>query len=517
MEKKKAKSTTTSKKTTASAKAKTVVKANVEKEEVKEVVTKAETKKKTNGIFLVLGAVILLVTILTWVIKSGTWNYANDGGALATFTYNEEVAGQGINEVFLAIYYAINYYLIQLVFLGVLGLFYGVISKTKGYKVMIKKIASLFKKNEMLFLLIVSFFIALFTSFTTQPIVVLAFIPMLYSVAKELKINKVSAMLSTYGALAVGLMGLTFGSYGIYYAMTNMNLQFGDGILYRIIILVVSYLLLNVFTLIFNKSKDAKNAEITEDNFELVEDESKASAVPYFIIFAVLLVFAILGYIGWDSAFKLDIFTNFHEWLTTKIVVGNNEFPIIGKILGNVTAFGTWDPYIISYIMIIIMIIVTIFSKTKFNDVVENALSGLKKMAKPILLVTLAYTVFVLCYWSGITNTIVNFFNGGDKLNPYFLGIGNSIANFLHVDVEYTGFALSQFYVTKFSSNASQVLAIMTATSGFVTLFAPTSVFMLIGLSLSELSYKDWLKAIWKFLVALAIVLALVFTIITMI
>ena len=519
MEKKKAKSTTSSKKTATSAKTKKVVKAKVEKEAkvVEKEVTKAETKKSNHGTFIVLGIVILAVTILTWIIKGGTWTYGSEGGALATFTANEEVTSQGINEVFLAIYYAINYYLIQLVFLGILGIFYGVVSKTKGYKVMIKKIASLFKKNEMLFILLTSLLIAVFTSFTTQPIVVLAFVPMLYSVAKELKVNKVSAMLSTYGALAVGLMGVTYGSYGLYYAMQSMKLEIGDGILFRAIILVIGYLVLNVFTLIFNKSKSSKKAELVEDNFELVDDESKGKAIPYIILFAVLFVFAILGYIGWDSAFKIDIFTNFHEWLTTKVVIGQNEFPIFAKVLGNIGAFGTWDPFVMGYLMLIALIPVAIFSKVKFNQTCDNALAGLKKMAKPIVLVSLAYTVFVLCYWSGITTSIVNFFNSGDKFNPYLLGLGNSIADFLHVDVEYTGFALSQFYATKFADSTNLIVAIMTATSGFTALFVPTSVFMLIGLSLSDLSYKDWFKAIWKFVLALAIVLCVLFTIFTFI
>ena len=512
MEKKKnsSKKTTTSKKT-ASAK---IVKAETKEEVVKDV-AKVETKKSNHGTFKVLAIVILVVALLTWFIKSGTWSYnANDAGqTVATFTANEEPVRTGINELFLAVYYAINYYLIQIVFLAILGIFYGVISRTKGYKVMVKKTASLFKKKETLFMIITSLLIALLASFTTQPIVALIFIPMLYSVAKELKINKVSAMLATYGALAVGVMGVTFGTYGINYGAQNLGLEIANGVGYRAVILVLGYLLLNGFIVFFNKK--TKKAELVEDNFELADDESKGKAWPYFLIFGLLLVFAILGYVAWQSSFNIDVFNNFHEWLTTKVVIGEKQTPIIAQILGNVTAFGTWDPYTISYIMIIIVIFVKFFARIKWDDVCEYAVAGLKKVAKPIVLITMAYTIFVIIYWSGITTPIVDFLNKGDAFNPYLSGLGNAIADFLHVDVEYTGFALGQFYATKFASNTEQIMAIMSATSGLVAFIAPTSVFMLIGLSMSKLSYKDYFKAIWKFLAALVVVLLIIFTVIT--
>lgn len=510
MEKKK----TTSSKKTASAKTTKVIKAETKKEVVKEV-AKVETKKSNHGTFKVLAIVILVVALLTWFITSGTWTYdANDAGqTIANFKANEEPVRTGINELFLAGYYAVNYYLIQIVFLGVLGIFYGVISKTKGYKVMVKKIASLFKKKDTLFVLITSLLIALFASFVTQPIVALIFIPMLYSVAKELKINKVSAMLATYGALAVGIMGVTFGTYGINYAAQNMGLEVTSGIAYRVVILVLGYLLLNGFIVFFNKKN--KKAELVEDNFELVDDESKGKAWPYFLIFGILLVVAVLGYVAWSTSFNITVFNDFHEWLTTKVVIGEKQTPILAQILGNVTAFGTWDPYTISYIMIIIIVFVKFFARIKWNDVCDYALCGLKKVAKPVVLITMAYTVFVIVYWSGITNVIVDFFNKGEAFNPYLSGLGNAIADFLHVDVEYTGFALGQFYATKFAANTEQIMAMMSATSGLVAFFAPTSVFMLVGLSLSDLSYKDYFKSIWKFLLAFVIVLILIFTVIT--
>jgi len=517
MEKKKAKSATKTKKASAVVSKKVVTKAKVKNEVEKVVEPKVEkniTKKSNHDIFKVLAVVIIVVALLTWFIKGGSWTYQDDtGAAVVEYVANDEATRTGINELFLSTYYAINYYLIQLVFLAVIGLFYGVVSKTKGYKLMVKKTANLFKGKELVFTLVTSFIIALFASVTTQPIVILMFIPLIYSIAKELKLNKISTMLMTFGALSIGLMGLTYGSYGLNYAASYMELEATAGILNRFIILLAGYLFLNLFLVVFNKKNS--NLEVTEDVFELTEEsESKVKAWPYIVMFAVLFVFMILGYIGYSSVFELDVFTNFHTWLSEELTFGKDSLPVVYLILGNITEFGTWDPFTMTYIMLIMVIITKFVEKISWDQVLDNALDGLKKMAKPIALIAVAYSVFVLCYWSGITSAIINFFNSGDGFNPYFTALGNAIADFLHIDVEYTGFAFGTFYAAKYAEYSEQILAIISATSGFTALFVPTSIFVLTGLSFSNLSYKDYLKSTWKFLVGLAIILCVIFTII---
>ena len=512
MDKKKSKNTKVSKKSTSKeVKEKAIaVETKVEKA-VEKVIEKHETKKRDHSTFIVLGLVILVVAVLTWFVKGGQWDYT-DASAIS-YAANETATKTGIHELFLSLYYGINYYLIQLVFLALLGVFYGVVAKTNGYKAMVKKIASIFKGKETVFTLITTLLIAVLTSVTTQPLVVLTFIPLIFSIAKELKMSKVSTMLTTFGALAVGLMGLTIGTFGSYYASNYLGIDILEGLVYRIVVLVIGYLGLNIFMLLFNK-KNTKLAEVSEV-FEESDEDKNAKAWPYFLLFGLLFVVVVLGYIGWSSVLSIDVFDNFHEWLTTKIVVGKDELPIFGDILGKITAFGTWDPFVINYIMIIILVFVKIFNHIKLDELLNNALEGLKKMAKPIALVAMAYSIFVLCYWSGITNTIVNLFNNGSSFNPYMTALGNTIADFLHVDVEYTGFAFGAFYAAKYPDFLQQVLLVFTTTSGLVALCAPTSVFMLIGLSFADLSYKDYMKAIWKFVLATVVVLALILTVVT--
>lgn len=497
MEKKKSKSkSTTVKAATVKEVKEEVVVENVKKGE------KIETKKSNFSLIKLLCIVLLVVAVLTWIIPGGTF----DG---ATFSQGT-VTRTGIHELFLSCYYAINYYLVQILFIVALGIFYGVISKTKGYKALVLKASDKWKGKETLFILIHSLFIAILASILTQPLVVVVFIPLFYSIAKELKLSKLITILMTFGALSIGVMGSTYSGYGINYLAQGLDIKIAENIGTRLVILVVGYFVLNIFMLILNKKKD--NAEVVNEIFVSSDDKS-GKAWPYLLMFIIIFVFVVLGYVGYSTIFEIDTFTKFNTWLTTEVVIGDQ--PIFGYLLGAIGEFGTWDLFVLGYILMIILVFVKFFAHIKWNDLFEHALDGLKVIIKPVVLMTLAYAVFVLCYWTGMTNTITNWIcNLSDKFNPYLHAISDGIASLLHVDYEYSGFALVGYYGAKYADYGSQMITMMTAMNGFMSLIAPTSLFMLIGLSLSDMSYGKWIKNIWKFLLALLLVLLLIFTVI---
>ncbi len=516
MEKKSSKKTTSkSKSTTAKKTTKNVSKVDVVKEEkvVKEdrIVESSNSKKEKKGLglFLPLFLTLVIVSVISWFITSGVFNGAE-------FTGGTKPVRIGISNFFESILAGMNgVYQSQVIFLAMVGIFYGIVSKTDSYKAMISKFAKSFVNKKNAFMLIVSALITLLASFLTQPLVLVLFVPMIYSIAKELKLNKVSSMLITFGALCVGIMGSTFGGFGIDYLTQNLNITIKDGVIYRFIILLIGYFLINGFVLLFNKKN--KNSELVEDNFTEVK-ETKAKAWPMITLFAGLFVLVILGFIAYKTVFDISVFNDFHEWLTTKVVVGEgeNEVAVFGALLGSAAApFGSWDLYNLSYVLFIILIFVKFIAKIKFSELFDNALDGLKVMAKPMILVTFAYALFVITYNnnSPLTSNIINALNQGEKFSPYLNALTGFIGAFLHVDFEYSGFLLGGLYAAKYASSSNQIVAIASSMNGFASLFVPTSVLMLTGLSMTNLSYKSWLKAIWKFLIALLIVLLLIFTI----
>ena len=53
----------------------------------------------------------------------------------------------------------------------------------------------------------------------------------------------------------------------------------------------------------------------------------------------------------------------------------------------------------------------------------------------------------------------------------------------------------------------------MTSVNGLVSLVAPTSVLLVTGLSMYDVSYKEWLKNIWKIAVILLVLLLILFAV----
>ena len=148
-------------------------------------------------------------------------------------------------------------------------------------------------------------------------------------------------------------------------------------------------------------------------------------------------------------------------------------------------------------------------------------------MFKPALYIMFAYAMFVVSYTSGFTTYIIDWLSSIGKtvtdatttyvFNPFTNALANGISQILHVDFGYTGFVAAPMYVARFPEYATTIMAIMIAMNGFVSFFAPTSVVLLVGLSMYNVSYKEWLKYIWKFVLILLFVLLALFALMTFI
>ena len=512
MEKKKEKKKSSTKTTKTNQSVKEDVVVSVETKEVsKPEAAKKETKPKkiSHFLFKALAISILVAVVISWIIPAGTFSGSN----LTT----TEPARTGINELFLSMFYASNYYLLQVVFILVLGLFYGVISKTNGYKKLVENSAKFWSKTssrKKVFPIIVTLLIALFVSMATQSFPILLFIPFIISVASRLGYGKLNSVLMTFGAMIMGLVGQTTSTLGLDYLESTMGVKITTNLLVRYGILILAVIGLNAIIFLIKKKNSKVNEEEVIDLVPLTGDATKGKAKPYLFMFIVLLAFCILGYMPWNSAFGIDVFDTFHTWLTTKvtITVGGNSHAIFGYILGKINAFGSWDIYTICYIAMIILIFVKIFSKIKFDELLEAAVEGMKKTLKPALFVVLAYSMFVISYWSGFTNTIVDKIIG-TNFNVFSATVANALASFFHVDFGYSGFTLGAVYAARFAGYTGTMLVIMTSINGLVALVAPTSVLLVTGLSMYDVSYKKWLKNIWKLVVGLLVILLLIFVI----
>lgn len=455
---------------------------------------------------------VLVTIVLTWIIPAGSLS----GG-----TYIKSgLVRQGLADILLSGVYSVNFFIQQLMFILFVGIFYGVLSHISGYKAIVSKIADKFKGKEKIFVIGSSLLVALLTSILTQTYAILIFIPFIINIASKMKIDKITAFLCTFGSMLIGILGATYGSEGFvyfinylnYYQSVSITVQIGI----RFGIFALAFLLFNFFTIRHMNASDSKKKEEQIEDLFLVEEENnkKVKVWPMALFLSFIALFAILGYVNWSDNFGITIFTKFHTWLT-ELAIG--DYTILAYILGNnATTLGAWDLYTITIVMAIVLFLSIIIYGIKFDDVIDNALEGLKKLIKPLFLLMLIYVVFVMVYWSPFTVTICNWItNLVDGFNPFLATISAAISSLFHVDFGFAGYALGDILTTTYGTYSNIGILIYVTIHGLIQFVAPTSAILFIGLSYLDIPYKKWLKYIWQFALLMLVLLLIIFVLLT--
>ena len=459
--------------------------------------------KENDLVKFVLIAIVLTI-VLTWIIPTGSYNGAE-------FVKNE-VTRTGINEIALSNVYAVSFFLQQIIYVLVLGAFYGVISKTNGYKELVVKCAKFVKGKEVPVVLIVSALIAIFVSLTAQVFISMLAIPFIITVLLNAKLDKKTAFIATFGSIFVGMIGATYGTEGLYYFNYYMNGDIAKGLKLRFALLCVAYVLFSIFNIShIKKAAKSKNIDETKDDSFAIENSTKKNVKvwPIAILLLIVCVFAVLGYVRWEEHYKITAFTKFHEWFVG-LKIG--KFAVGTSIFGKVTAFGTWELYSIFGVLLVVAILSSILYKLSFDDVIDGVINGVSKMVKPVILMVLAYSIFVIVYWSPIVPTITHAILSG-KFNAIKTAFAALISSFFTADFGYVGYTVGQYLSAAYTNSLDKIFVIYPSMHGLIQMFSPTSVILLAGLAYSKVSYKEWFKQIWKFVLAMLIISLIIFAI----
>lgn len=467
---------------------------------------KAEAAEKKNGLFLAVAIVFILAVVLTWIIKGGSFQ----GAEFVKADYTR----LGLHEIFTVPFYSVYYFVIQIVLLFAIAMFYGVVSKTSGYKSLVSKFAKFLKGKEIAFALVTSLLVAIFTAFSSQWLVVLIFMPLLISICAELKMDKIAAFSLSFGSILVGVLGATYGtevvSFFVYYAGSKLT----DLMVAKWIIFAIAYIGFNAFTVLRLISvKKNKNALELVDPLANDVEVKKASTWPMIVLFAVLFVIMVLGFVNWNSIHETKIFTD----LLTKIneVHIGKDFFIFKYLLGNVAAFGAFALEASIVLLSIATIIVTIVYGVKIDELFENMIDGIKAFIKPILLVPFAYCVFIVVYMSPFIPTITNAItDANSKLAPFLVSVVGMITSLFNVDYGFTAYNIGGFFASIFPKDVSAVSLVFTSMYGLMMFVLPTSIGLIFGLQYVGISYKTWLKHIWKFALPMFVILEIIYFII---
>ena len=464
--------------------------------------------KKHNALKIVV-ITLLLFVLLTWILPCATYQteYTEIGryqvGLFDLLSYQSTVFG---------------YFGYVALFVLVVGGFYGVLYKTGAYRKLLDSLCKKFKGKEVICLIIIMALFAILTSFAGLQLALLMLFPFVISLVLMMGYNKSAAVAVTAGSVAVGLMGTTFAYNTTQILQQYLSVELTDLIWAKIILLVLGIVLLSLFVFKFGKKESTKKCEDKEDFIpEEVKSKEKKRVWPLVVILDLILLVTILGFISWNGAFEITLFDDVTTAVTEFELFG---FPIFGKLLGAVQAFGYWTLVDLITLMLIAIVIVKFVYKIKWDEVFDGFAKGAKKALLPALLVVLIYTCLVLTTYDPYQLVIYKFILGLTKgFNIFTTGLVILISSIFNGDPLYAFYSVLPYFVSVVTdtNNYQLVALIFQAIYGIVTLVAPTSIPLMLTLAYTKVPYGSWLKYIWKLLVALLVVAFIIFTVILLI
>lgn len=467
-------------------------------------------KSKKHDLFKWISLFILLAVALTWIFGYGYFS-------------GTDFQSYGINRLSFTdfggnlLYYTLNFAFDKFFLLIAIGCFYAVLARCAGYNKLVTNLAKKLKGKEIITIIISSLLFTAMGSLLGQNFVALIFVPFVISVLLAMNLDKLLAFSTTFGGVLIGMLGTTYGGEGAYWFNYYTNTVATDSMLYRLLVLVVAFMLMNFFNILHTKKilKNKTNNEVNVDPFISEKTNNKAKSWPYIIVLALVFVFVILGFVEWEADFNITCFTKFHEWL---MGISIGTFPVFSTIIGTLgakTGFGAWTLYQIGTILLIISLIIGLVARIKLDNLVDTFADGIKKMAKPLGLFIGVYMLMIVVYLCPFIPYITNLlFKNITKLNPFITTFVALIANTFCTDFGFGGFLTASYLTAAFPDSSMLIQLIYTTMYGFVQLFVPTGAILLIGLSYLGISYKEWMKYIWIFAVSLLVILLVLFTVV---
>lgn len=448
---------------------------------------------KKNTILKALGIMFLLFIVLSWIIPTG---YFSNGGYV-----KDVISPVGIFDIILYPLILVTSSLFVLTFINfiLIGAFYGILNKTHAYPKLLDNMSKKLKGRETLILILTTIFFTIMSSITGLEFSLFILVPFCGTLLLLIGYNKITTMLATVGGILVGNMASTYGvgvAGYVRYLTENINLN----IIFRIILLIISTIILIIFTI-----KKSKNKETRKDIMLYKKTTKKANTTPLVIILVLTFIFVIVGMYDWTNILGIKLFDNIHSAVTGFKI---NEYPLFDNLIGSMPAIGAWSHYELGLTLVIMSFITGLVYKLKFSEMIEGAKDGIKEIL-PVALIALAANILLLLMnvdSNGYTfyNTIINQIIGG-KFAIVPFSFATAIGSLLYNDFSYLLSSLYGAFVNMNDKYAT--IGFITQTiHGLVQLIAPTSVFLVAGLTYFKVPYTKWLKEVWKLILCLLVI-----------
>lgn len=463
---------------------------------------------KKNDILKTLFILVLITIGLTWFIGVGSYQ-------------NGEFSAQstvplGFLDIIRLPFTTFSNFIHYGIIVLLVGAFYGVFNKTGIYSSIVGKITT---KNSKGFLIFTMILFILLASLVGGDFLLFILVPFFVTILLAFSYDKITALAATIGAILVGNLGATYNHVINATSKYYFGVSIHNEILTKVIFLFIISFLFVLFVLKFADKKSKQESKKGEIPLYIKENKSNKNKFPFVFVAVLSFLFLAIATFNWYISFGTEVFYELHDSFKNITV---NGYPLFSNIIGSSNVIGNWGIYDFSIILVILILLVSWLYSLKKEEIIDGILNGIKATWKPAVYVVLANIVLVA----------INMNQGSGTNILYTIGdfVINLSTNFSIVTMSLVSL-IGTFFLPDFI-NYSSIISTITLSSfnneifypimPFITQFVhgimmfilPTSMLLVAGLGYLNISLKEWLSYIWKYLLIITFISIIVLIII---
>ncbi len=489
--------------------------------------------------------IIAVMAALTWIIPSGQYKVTDGEDATpiagtyqqvdkSTTTVDAETGEktttdvrQGLWEVLQAPIKGFLDASDVVIFVLVIGGFLAVQAKTGALDAGLGKvIRKLRGKEKMIIPILMTLFAIGGTTYGMQEETI-AFYPLIIPLVVAAGYNGMTAVMVIVFGSIIGVIGSTVNPFSTGIASGFAGVSIGDGIVERLIILVLSLVAGIWFTMHYAAKVKRCNEELavmcevhgthqSKECKEYLADRAATEAVrsPQYNkkrklvvwVFGLTFFVMILTVIPWASKFNITIFEDAVKWLYT--------VPFVGPFLGHIIPFGDWWFGEIASLFLLSSIIIAVIYRMKESDFTETFVNGAKDLLGVALIIAVSRGISVIMSDGMIADTIIHWGEAG--LSGLQSSVFGALAYVFYLPLSVlipstSGLATVTMPIlaplADFANiDRSLMVTAFQTSSGLINMIAPTVGALMGGLALAKVSYGKYLRVSWPLFAILAVI-----------
>ncbi|MDO4870507.1 MAG: YfcC family protein [Candidatus Saccharibacteria bacterium] len=412
-----------------------------------------------------------------------------------------------------------------ILFVLVIGGFLAIEARTKSLQTAFASLIRKLKGREIMIIPIMMLVFAAGGTIYGMQEETVAFYPLIVPLLLAAGYNAMTAIMVIVGGSTIGLIGGTINPFATGIAAGFADSSIIDGVIPRLILLAVCYIIGVVFVVNYAKGvKAGKYAEDSVNDKKLQYGEIDPSLtknmtgrqVATVLVYILAFVFLILSVIPWEYKFNITFFADITNAITS---VGP-----LRALLGNIPAFGDWWFIETAALFLIGAIIIGLINKIDQHTFIDYFIEGCKDILAVALIIGVARGITVIMNASHIDATIIHW--GEEALRGTSGAFFAVLSYILYIPMSFlipstSGLATATMPILAPLSGfvglgKDVIVTSFTAASGLVQMMAPTVGSLMGGLVICGLSYGKYLKRTWKLMLSLAVASITVLVIISL-